>query len=393
MILDINVTSTCNLGCKYCSEGHNPEMPDLAKIENSKTDVKTQEIIDFIQKVQEKNKDEKFTIAFWGGEPMMNMPYCLDLMTYYAKNKNITFFFYTNGMYIEKYKESLKNINSLLTRDRFEIQISYDGKPINDIERVTKTNKSTSEEVKKAFAILGEINVRRKIKSTITPRTFKYIYESFLDVISIPGCENYFPTPDSFNDYEKEKEEEYFNDLKIGLANIAKYIYQNKLRADIFGWFRNSRALCSAGINYYSINLDGKLSPCHGTMYEDFSDHEICDIRDLDIFEKLEQSEIKFKNLLNYMNDDCVSCTALFCLKCPAGSYNLQSTKDAAQWKNSDFVNNPNNLNEYDLRWCNKNINMCNVFKLNDIIFKSLLTATKQQPKLSNNKICEMKKG
>ena len=393
MTLDINVTSTCNLGCKYCSEGHNPDMPDLAKIENSKTDVKTQEIIDFIQRVQEKDPNEEIIIAFWGGEPMMNMPYCLDLMTYYAKNKKITFFFYTNGMYIEKYKESLKNINTLLTRDRFEIQISYDGKPVNDIERVTKNNKSSVDEVKKAFAILGEINVRRKIKSTITPRTFKYIYESFLDIISIPGCENYFPTPDSFNDYEKEKEEEYFNDLKIGLANIAKYIYQNKLNADVFGWFRNSRALCSAGINYYGINLDGKLSPCHSTMYEDYDDHEIGDIRDLDILEKLEQSNTKFKDLLNYMNDDCTNCTSLFCMKCPAGSYNLESTKNIVEYKLNDFVNNPNNLSEYDLKWSTKNINMCKVFKLNDIIYKSLLTATKQQPVLAKNKICDMKKG
>ncbi len=296
-------------------------------------------------------------------------------------------------MYIEKYKESLKNINTLLTRDRFEIQISYDGKPVNDIERVTKNNKSSVDEVKKAFAILGEINVRRKIKSTITPRTFKYIYESFLDIISIPGCENYFPTPDSFNDYEKEKEEEYFNDLKIGLANIAKYIYQNKLNADVFGWFRNSRALCSAGINYYGINLDGKLSPCHSTMYEDYDDHEIGDIRDLDILEKLEQSNTKFKDLLNYMNDDCTNCTSLFCMKCPAGSYNLESTKNIVEYKLNDFVNNPNNLSEYDLKWSTKNINMCKVFKLNDIIYKSLLTATKQQPALAKNKICDMKKG
>lgn len=75
MNLDINVTSTCNLGCKYCSEGHNPEMPDLAKIENSKTDVKTQDIIKFISKVHAKNPNEVIDISFWGGEPMMNMNY------------------------------------------------------------------------------------------------------------------------------------------------------------------------------------------------------------------------------------------------------------------------------------------------------------------------------
>ena len=398
MVLDINVTSTCNLGCKYCSEGHNPDMPDLAKIENSKTDVKTQNIIDFIQRVHETKPNEEFTISFWGGEPMMNMNYCIDLMAYYANNKNIKFFFYTNGMYIEKYKESIKNINTLLGKteqgeNRLKIQISYDGKAINDIERVTKSNKSTSDEVKKAYAILGDIQVERAIKSTITPRTFKYIYEAFLDVISIPGNMNYFPTPDTYSDYDSETTEEYLEDLKNGLKNIAKYIYQNKLSADTFGWFRNSRALCQAGVNYFSVNLDGAMSPCHGTMYAEYNDHEITSIFDENIVETLDKATEKYKTLVNYMNDDCVSCTSLFCMKCPAGSYNLESTKNTAQWKNSDFTNNPNNLNEYELKWTTKNINLCHVFKLNDIIHKSLLAATKQKPILSQSKICDMKKG
>mgnify|MGYP001313747318 CR=1 FL=1 len=389
MVLDINVTSTCNLGCKYCSEGHNPDMPDLAKIENSKTDVKTQELINFISKVKESRPDEVFTIAFWGGEPMMNMPYCLDLMLYYKDDKNVNFFFYTNGTYIEKYRDSIKNINSLLGQDRFEIQISYDGKPINDIERVTKKDKSTSDEVKRAFEILGEIGVRRKFKSTITPRTFKYIYESYVDLISIPGNENYFPTPDSYNDYDPEKTEEYFNDLKVGLAKIAKHIYDNKLRLDTFGWFRNNKALCQTGINYYGINLDGKLSPCHSTMYDTFNDHEIGDIRDEDIVKTLEDASEGFKKLLNHMNDDCTGCNVLYCMKCPAASYNLPSTNATVDFKLSDFTNNPHNLNKYELRWTTKNINMCKVFKLNDIIYKSLLYVMKQSPVQANAKRCE----
>lgn len=391
MNLDINVTSTCNLGCKYCSEGHNPDMPDLAKIENSKTDVKTQELINFISKIREKNENETITISFWGGEPMMNMTYCLDLMTYYKDDLNINFFFYTNGTYIKKYRESLKNINQLLTHKRLEIQISYDGKAVNDIERLTKNNKSTSDEVKEAFKILGEIGIRRKFKSTITPRTFKYMYDAFVDIINIEGNENYFPTPDSFNDYDKENEEEYFNDLKISLSKIAKYLYQNNLRADKFAWFRNNKDLCSAGINYYSVNLDGKLSPCHGTMYDEHGAHEIGDIRDENINEILEVTSEKFKNLLLNMNDDCNGCTTLYCMKCPAGSFTIPSSIENANYKLQDFTTNPSNLDEYSMRWTTKNINMCKVFKLNDVIYKALLKATKQKPVISGNKRCELR--
>lgn len=391
MNLDINVTSTCNLGCKYCSEGHNPDMPDLAKIENSKTDVKTQDIIKFIGKVHAKKPDEIIDISFWGGEPMMNMTYCLDLMTFYAKNKNVKFFFYTNGTYIGKYRENLRVVNKLLGNTvkgepRLVIQISYDGKAINDIERLTKKNGSTSELVKEAYAILGEIGVARALKSTITPRTFKYIFESFVDVVNIPGNNNYFPTPDTYSDYVKEDTEQYMEDLKNGLQQIAKYIYDNKLPINSFGWFQNSRALCSAGVNYFSINLDGAVSPCHGTMYEDHLDHEIGNVYDEDIVDVLDKATDKYKYLINHMNDDCQGCKSLFCMKCPAGSYNLDSTKAIAK-KKIDIIP----LEEYEMKWTTKNVNLCKVFKLNDIIHKSLLSVMKQQPVQAEKKACEVR--
>ena len=397
MNIDINVTSTCNLGCKYCSEGHNPDMPDLAKIENSKTDVKTQEIINFITKLREKDKEEKIKISFWGGEPMMNMNYCLDLMLFYKDDINISFFFYTNGTYIKKFEKSLENINLLLgssntNEKRLIIQISYDGKAVNDIERLTKNNLSTSNQVKEAFEILGKIGIERSIKSTITPRTFKHIFESFVDVITIPGNSNYNPTPDTYNDYDINYQDEYMNDLKLGLMKIAKYIYENKLPIQSFGWFRNSRALCSAGIDYFAINLDGTLSPCHGTMYQEHGDHELGNINDEDIIDILDKATSKYKELNNYMNDDCTNCKSLFCMKCPAGSYNLKSSRENAKFKLNDFVNNQRNLDEYKMNWTTKNINTCKVFKLNDVIHKSLLTALKQQPVMSTQKNCELKR-
>jgi radical SAM protein with 4Fe4S-binding SPASM domain len=388
MNLDINVTSTCNLGCKYCSEGHNPDMPDLAKIENSKTDVKTQDIIKFISKVHEKNPNEEIEISFWGGEPMMNMNYCIDLMTFYHKNKKVKFFFYTNGTYIKKYKTKLQTINSLLGQNdngvnRLSIQISYDGEAINNIERLTKKDGSTTEVVKEAFEVLGEIGIQRSIKSTITPRTFHLIYEAFVDVVNIPGNGNYFPTPDTYSDYDKDKIDEYFEGLKLGLQKIAKYIYDNKLPANTFGWFQNSRALCSAGVDYFSINLDGQISPCHGTMYEDHKEHELGNLHDGNIVDLLEKATEKYKDLLTNMNDDCTGCKSYFCMKCPAGSFNLESSKEVSKTKT--------HLSGYDSKWTTKNINICKVFKLNDIIHKSLLIETNQQPSQAKKKACEVR--
>jgi len=266
---------------------------------------------------------------------------------------------------------------------RLVIQISYDGGMVNDTERVTKNNKSSSDVVKEGFAILGEIGVERAIKSTITPRTFKHIYSAFLDVINIPGNYNYFPTPDSFSDYGVGEDIYYeqMADLQKGLQDIAKYIYKNNINPEIFGWFQMSKALCQAGINYYALNLNGDLSPCHSTMYDDNGAHVIGNINDVDIFENLDKASDKYNNTLSFMNDDCTSCDALFCMKCPAGSFELESTKQTAEFKLNDFVNNKNGLDEYTTKWTTKNINMCTVFKVNKEVHKSLLSAINKKGK------------
>jgi len=93
MTLDINVTSTCNLGCKYCSEGHNPDVPDKSVIENSKTNVSKEEIDTFIAKSKIEKPNEPINISFWGGEPMMNMKLCLSIMTEHAKDNLVSFSF------------------------------------------------------------------------------------------------------------------------------------------------------------------------------------------------------------------------------------------------------------------------------------------------------------
>ena len=367
MQLDINVTSTCNLGCLYCSEGHNPNEPDLSVIENSKTNVPKEDIIKLVQNVHSEKPEEPVNIAFWGGEPMMNMQYCTELMLHFKDDKRVSFFFYTNGMYIKKNKEKLNSINSLLD-GRLEIQVSYDGKAVNDVERLTKQGKSTSEEVKESFSILQEIGIKSSVKSTITPRTFKYIFEAYLDVISMGS--NYFPTPDSYEDYDNP--DEHYVDLIKGLQKIAKHIYDNGLDPETFGWFQQSRALCQAGVNYFAVNLDGDLSPCHGTMYEDSGAHIVGNISDADVMQEMEEATVLYSGLMQHMNDDCNACESLFCMKCPAGAFSVPSTIAAAEHKGQDFVNGFLS-DEYDLRWTTKNINMCTVFKINDKIHKSLL--------------------
>jgi hypothetical protein len=47
------------------------------------------------------------------------------------------------------------------------------------------------------------------------------IYEAYLDVVSIPGNGNYFPTPDTYSDYVKEDKEQ---NIKIKDAKQKNYL-------------------------------------------------------------------------------------------------------------------------------------------------------------------------
>mgnify|MGYP006866438754 CR=1 FL=1 len=54
-------------------------------------------------------------------------------MEKYKHDENYSFFFYTNGMYLKKYLKELVEFNEVLGQRRLSLQVSYDGKAVNDI--------------------------------------------------------------------------------------------------------------------------------------------------------------------------------------------------------------------------------------------------------------------
>lgn len=339
MFLDICVTSACNLGCLYCSEGKGTI--DQSRILNSKIKIGLLEIINFIEKF---NVDK---IGFWGGEPFLNFDLCKDLM---LCKPDIEYLFYSNGTYVEKYLNDLILINEKVKK--LIVQISYDGKPINDLLRLTKNRKSTSEQCIKAFKLLKDNNIETCFKSTVTADTFKYMFESFKDIIQYDT--SYNPTPDCFNKYDDNKWFGYYNDLKSNLLKIAGFIYKNNLDMSLFRWFTDERAICQCGDEYVALDVDGYIFPCHSAMYSNL-DHKIGSIRDIDIGVKLNNAFERYRYLNKKL--EC-SCDSKFCMKCPIGAYQL-------------------NAGNYESRYCTKNIDMCKVFKLTDKIHKSLIFAKK----------------
>lgn len=351
MVVDINVTSICNLACTYCSEGFECGL-------STEFEENTELTLDNIEEFFAKIKDPKKDIYFWGGEPFVNWEFCKGVIEKYMHDENFSFFFYSNGVYLMKYMKDLVRLNKILGPKRLRIQVSYDGKAVNDLTRLDKVGNPSSALVKKNYLAAKQNGLSVNLKSVLTAEHFDKIYDAFLDVISLD--ENYFPTPDLYSQMNEEEFSERLEVLKKGLSRIAKYIYKNKLNPEKFGWFQKSRALCAAGINYVSIDLNGDISPCHGCMYKESHKHvmgNIFKVEDLDSL--IKEKTAMYKDALKNQPLDCQNCDSQFCMKCNAATFE-KSQKETYIEKWSDHTSN----------W-----QVCKVFKTNEIVHYALRKA------------------
>lgn len=355
MIIDIATTSSCNYGCRYCSEGLCSEETLRSRLPNTKSKVQPSSLRLLYNQVMEGRPHEQFTIGFWGGEPMMNWDLCKAIMDEFLEDKNVTFLYYSNGYFIERYLDELKYYNAKVGKQRLLMQISYDGRAINDAVRVTKTGKSTSDTCIKAFRLLRDNGFSVKFKSTLPIEHCDKLYDCFIDLLGLG--EGYFPTPDVAHWYDTDKIDEYMTALQDNLIKIARYIYDHDLDPSMFRWFTQSTAKCAAGCGYIALDVDGMVVPCHSAMY-DGEDHRWGNILEPDIWDKCKSKFVVYEDLRAAIGDNpkCKQCNVLYCMTCPAHTYDLLK-------------------GTYRERWSGVNPNMCLVFKIADGVHRALRQA------------------
>lgn len=137
------VTDACNLKCKYCAYGELYEGYDNR--ENKMLPVlKATKILDYLLPIWKSTKNKsalKFIyISFYGGEPLLNMPFIETVVNYVKNNlqcNNINFVFSmtTNALLLHRYIQFLKE-------NDFRLLISLDGNIDNNSYRVNHAGKS-----------------------------------------------------------------------------------------------------------------------------------------------------------------------------------------------------------------------------------------------------------
>lgn len=334
--IDINVTDLCNMMCTYCYEGekkgqmYQPSFFDTISFFDR-----------FLEAGFSKNYDG-LVIGFWGGEPTANLDLMVLIIDYYKDNDFVLFFIYTNGYHLDsvlKNRLEYHKHKRIFGRPKILIQISYDGNPIHDSARLDRSNKPTSERVRRTVRWCDENGVSFTLKSTVTPNTFRYMEQAYLDIRELCKMANYAPTIDYHNEYD-----DFSEDLESSLVKISRHelkFYKKEGRF-FLTWFEEpSNVLCGAGKDMCAIDTDGKIYDCHGCFYSDNKEaHRFTDIWDIDATLKIQQVSEKHSVNFRELPEECRNCTTGICIKCNVVKFDLSEKLNYMErWR--DYSNQP----------------------------------------------------
>lgn len=333
---DINATTYCNLRCSYCTEKERSKQLYYDDIDG---------LIHFFDSFLQSNffikEFDRLKISFWGGEPSLNPPLVKALINKYFDNEKVSFFIYSNGYDInEILVDKLIELNK---RNRFEIQISYDGNPIHDKNRLDLNKSPTSFAVLATIKNLSQLQLNFNLKSTFTLDDLKQLPSAYLDVTNIikeylwySNNSRYAPTLDYLKQSVVNDIEKYKDDILNALEEICYYELLNyrDLGRYFINWFceNNLNRTCTAGRQMAAIDINGDIYVCHGALYnKNDSDLKYSNIYKDSAIQDIAEMKSKLAILENpeiALTESCKECKASVCLRCNTAKYFISNKKD-----------------------------------------------------------------
>jgi len=333
--LTLQVTKGCNLQCTYCYESgfHRDEIPDLETFLSA-----FEHFLDVF-----KFRDQKIDLVYIGGEPSLNPDFIektLSLM--YKMNLLNSVTIITNGIIIQNILKSISasEIPENVAKELIGIQISYDGRQINDKYRLAN-KKPTSDIVLKSIKLVKEAGFKISIKSVLPVNEIHLVPEIMKEFEELGF--NYQPTEDfsALKDTTEEDIKNYIKYFDKYFIDVLKIEIDRKKHGlePLSRWFQDyslnkSITECHAGVKSLAINEKGTIQFCQQVDYlKDPGVLNLKNISDLshksleEISEYLDSITEMFQcNLYNSDREECKNCEALFCVKCPL--VNFEETKD-----------------------------------------------------------------
>ena len=312
MSVSINMGKSCNFRCSYCFEVKNGAVESKERLQK-KVKERTIEVLHMLSELHE------LRVEFWGGEPTVYFKDIKDIIYEFIDNDDVSFFLYTNGSLVESFKNDLIDINNKIGK-RLQIQVSYDYHDLENNQRfqLNKTIEETDKIVKDAIRFFDRNNFNFGTKSTCTIKDLEEnLYNQYINFENfnkeLTHKVRFVLTPDTLNvgnvDYEKMNKQ---------FVKLIRYFLKNKEYGRTgFLWFdMNANADCTGGMNSFQIDLDGKVTYCHGCLYGN-DDMFYTSIFDDNFLYKVDYNYLVRNNKF-VKNEQCKKCDTIFCFRCNA---------------------------------------------------------------------------
>lgn len=339
LTVELTTSALCDLDCTYCFEG-------------VKTNPKRLEDLDLlIKRIREMLKFDWFKknysglcLSFWGGEPTLNPNYVIKLMNEFKDDEEVMFHMYSNGFN----RKNMQKIIETVDLSRFEVQISYDGRPVNDKFRLTKNGKSTADMVLGTFDYLANAGVTVYFKSTLPGSAISNLYDTWLDFEQLfekykdHGDKvkvSFAPTLDQTMAPTEEFKSISVNLFREQMLKVAKKEIEffKKYNRHLCTWFAagDHKTNCSSGFNMFAVDVSGETFACHGSLYSpDRDEMKSSSIFDDDMIEKISKFADSFENSVKAIPSSCKSCVATMCTICPVSTFERSEEESFhARWE------------------------------------------------------------
>ncbi len=152
--LTFEVTDACNLQCRYC--GYGKLYDNYDRRENKRLSLNAaKRLFDYLSELwsSEHNMcvDKTINIGFYGGEPLLNMPFVKGMVEHIENKsipeRNFEYSMTTNAMLLDRYM-------NFLADNKFRLLISLDGNEYNNSYRTDKNGNSVFDTVIRNISLL-----------------------------------------------------------------------------------------------------------------------------------------------------------------------------------------------------------------------------------------------
>lgn len=328
--ITMNLTNNCNLACRYCFEKNKSKHSDMMPPKTAIDIVETAYSSHYINP----KFNNRFTINFFGGEPMLNWDAMKAVVDYCVDKDYDCFFGVTTNL-------------TILTEEMLDYIDNYDVHllvSIDGIKQVHDRNRSNSfDTVFKNLQRLKdrELLCRVEARMTVTPEDAEFMYDSvkFLEDF---GIDNICPMPVTDSEWTAHQLELYRTSFEaivnrfIGLSNQEGYSRNisiknvNDMMINVLSPEVSDEKLCAIFSNRWcAFDTNADVYPCHQLPT---STKEIQDKNRIgNLYTGVEENMIlKTPKKVSYYKEECESCPAKGTCKggCPQENFRLNNKED-----------------------------------------------------------------